>query len=95
MTSPDPLARDSGRTTLDSREPRPTWRKSSYSQGGGTECVEIAGVSDRPAVRDSKNPTGSALTFATHEWSTLLKAIKTGAHDSPNPLQPEAQAGPP
>ncbi|MGW0772798.1 DUF397 domain-containing protein [Streptomyces sp. NPDC002835] len=34
-----------------------TWRKSSYSGGGssGGDCVEVAGLTGRAAVRDSKN----------------------------------------
>ncbi|MEU8345230.1 protein of unknown function [Actinomadura meyerae] len=60
-----------------------TWRKSSYSQGGGTECVEIARVSDWCAVRDSKNPDGPVLTLTTGSWATLLQAIKAGTHNLP------------
>ncbi|MCS7484273.1 DUF397 domain-containing protein [Umezawaea endophytica] len=39
------------------------WRKSSYSGGGGTECVEVALPARRIAFRDSKNPFGPVLTF--------------------------------
>ena len=35
------------------------WRKSSYSGGGGGECIEIAdNVPGVIPVRDSKNPEG-------------------------------------
>jgi hypothetical protein len=39
------------------------WRKSSYSGGGGTECVEVAFPTRRIAFRDSKNPSGPVLSF--------------------------------
>ncbi|MGH3387662.1 MAG: DUF397 domain-containing protein [Actinomadura sp.] len=34
------------------------WRKNSRSTGQGGDCVEVAGLRGRIAVRDSKNPTG-------------------------------------
>ncbi|TDD84785.1 DUF397 domain-containing protein [Actinomadura darangshiensis] len=61
----------------------PTWRKSSHSQGGGTECVEVAQVSDKRAVRDSKDPAGPVLSLTPGAWTSLLSTIKTGAHDLP------------
>ncbi len=54
-----------------------TWRKSSRSNNGG-ECVEVA--DNLPGVvglRDSKDPTGPALTFAPAEWSAFVTALKT------------------
>ncbi|CNE39393.1 Domain of uncharacterised function (DUF397) [Mycobacterium tuberculosis] len=59
-----------------------TWRKSTRTQANG-QCVELAQVHEGCAVRDSKDPAGPVLTFTTHEWSALLKAIKTGTHDLP------------
>ncbi|THA74415.1 DUF397 domain-containing protein [Streptomyces sp. A0642] len=49
------------------------WRKSSYSDGGGTNCVEVSDTF--PAlvpVRDSKTPTGPALVFSTAAWSAFV-----------------------
>jgi hypothetical protein len=48
------------------------WHKSSHSASNGN-CVEVGwpeavGV----AVRDSKQPAGPALTFATPNWRTFL-----------------------
>jgi hypothetical protein len=51
------------------------WRKSSHS-GAGNDCVEIAQVALGAAVRDSKNPTGGVLRFATGEWRAFLEAAK-------------------
>jgi len=54
-----------------------TWRKSTYSNGSGGDCVEIA---DRPrgahALRDSKNPDGPNLIFTPHQWRTFTEKIK-------------------
>lgn len=51
------------------------WRKSSFSGNSG-ECVEIR--QDLTAVRDSKNPGGTALTV---DLSHLLTTVKTGRLD--------------
>jgi hypothetical protein len=59
------------------------WRKSTYSGDEGGNCVEVA--SNRPglvAVRDSKNPTGPALVFASADWSAFVSGIKRGALDA-------------
>ena len=61
---------------------RVTWRKSSYSNGTGGSCVEVATLTDASgghdiAVRDSKDPHGPALTFTAHQWLDFTAAIKT------------------
>jgi Domain of unknown function (DUF397) len=62
--------------------PRAQWRKSSYSGDEGGNCVEVASNrSGVVAVRDSKNPTGPALTFPPGTWSAFVSALKTGALD--------------
>jgi hypothetical protein len=63
---------------------RVTWRKSSYSNGSGGSCVEIAVLTDPAgeddiAVRDSKNPEGPALAFTARVWRNFTTAIK--AHE--------------
>ncbi|WP_326637901.1 DUF397 domain-containing protein [Streptosporangium sp. NBC_01755] len=58
------------------------WRKSSRSSTNGGNCVEVA--SNLPgviAVRDSKNPNGSALIFSRSEWGMFLKEIKEGGFE--------------
>lgn len=50
-----------------------SWRKSSYS--GATEddnCVEVSLACDA-LVRDSKNPSGGALTFSFTAWQNFLE----------------------
>ncbi|MFC8495435.1 MULTISPECIES: DUF397 domain-containing protein [unclassified Streptomyces] len=57
-----------------------SWRKSSYSNSDGGECVE---VSDDFAplvvpVRDSKSPHGPALVFPAGGWSSFVAAVRGG-----------------
>ncbi|MFC5750359.1 DUF397 domain-containing protein [Actinomadura rugatobispora] len=58
-----------------------TWRKSSRSQLGGTECVEIAAIGPICAFRDSKDPHGDVIAVHPEVWRKLLLDIKSGAHD--------------
>lgn len=53
-----------------------TWRKASYSGGTGGNCVEVAGVGDRFAVRDSKHPSGPALAFDVADWTAFLADLR-------------------
>jgi hypothetical protein len=57
---------------------RPTaqWRKSHRSSAQGGNCVEIAGLNGRIAVRDSKNPAGPILTFDTATFSAFLDQVR-------------------
>ncbi|PPJ32604.1 DUF397 domain-containing protein [Nocardia nova] len=57
------------------------WFKSSRSQGG-KECVEVAFLDHgMVGVRDSKNPSGPALTFTPTEWNAFVTNAKGGAFD--------------
>jgi Domain of unknown function (DUF397) len=54
------------------------WRKSSYSNGEGGECVEVAdGIDGIVPVRDSKNPHGPALVFPAAHWTSFVSAVKS------------------
>jgi hypothetical protein len=56
---------------------RAVWRKSSYSNGNGGACVEVArSLPGTVAVRDSKNPRAAALTFRPSAWRVFLTDLK-------------------
>lgn len=50
----------------------PQWRKSSYSNGTGGECVEVAPAPECIGVRDSKRPQGPVLLFRPHAWTAFM-----------------------
>jgi hypothetical protein len=60
-----------------------SWRKSSYSNGGGGACVEVAALPDGGrAVRDTKDHgRGPVLWFTAGEWEAFLKGAKAGEFD--------------
>ncbi|MFE9144566.1 DUF397 domain-containing protein [Streptomyces tubercidicus] len=54
-----------------------TWRKSSYTNGSGGDCVEVAdNLPGIIPVRDSKAPGGPAIIFPTAAWSSFVTAVK-------------------
>ncbi len=60
------------------------WRKSTRSQGGGVNCVELGPVPDgsaRVAVRDSKDRDGAVFVFAGAQWTAFLDTVRTGTFD--------------
>ncbi|WP_197355747.1 DUF397 domain-containing protein [Streptomyces clavuligerus] len=49
------------------------WRKSTYSNGEAADCVEVAdGLPGLVPVRDSKTPTGPAVTFGAPAWTAFV-----------------------
>lgn len=49
------------------------WRKSSYSNGDGGNCVEVAlGHPGAIPVRDSKSHNGAVLLIGPTAWSTFI-----------------------
>ncbi|WP_251093923.1 DUF397 domain-containing protein [Streptomyces sp. Caat 7-52] len=53
------------------------WHKSSYSGGGGDNCLEV--TRDLPAlipVRDSKTPEGPKLFFSSVAWAAFTSSFK-------------------
>jgi hypothetical protein len=57
-----------------------SWFKSSFSSGGGGECLETAytwrkstqGGPSTIHIRDSKNPTGPHLNLSPTAWADFL-----------------------
>jgi hypothetical protein len=52
------------------------WRKSSYSNANGGDCVEVRNVRDVIAVRDTKNRAGTVLSFPARALGTFAADIK-------------------
>ncbi|MGW7252721.1 DUF397 domain-containing protein [Streptomyces sp. NPDC054834] len=54
------------------------WRKSSYSNGSGGDCVEVAAPHpDVIPVRDSKKAQdGPVILFRLPAWATFLGSLK-------------------
>jgi hypothetical protein len=54
-----------------------SWRKSSYSNGQGGDCLEVAdNVSGFVPVRDTKRPGGPTLEFTAAAWSAFVEDVK-------------------
>jgi hypothetical protein len=52
------------------------WRKSSYSDGGASNCLEVAdGHPDIIPVRDSKQSDGPILVFGASPWASFLTYV--------------------
>ncbi|MER6091466.1 DUF397 domain-containing protein [Streptomyces bluensis] len=53
------------------------WRKSSYSDGGDNNCVEVAdGYPGIVPVRDSKTPAAQPLVFSAASWGAFVRSVK-------------------
>ncbi|MGW7458725.1 DUF397 domain-containing protein [Streptomyces sp. NPDC054797] len=53
------------------------WRTSSYSNGDGGDCVEVAdGLPGLVPVRDSKRPDGPVLVLSATAWAPFVAAVK-------------------
>ncbi|MCF6524838.1 DUF397 domain-containing protein [Streptomyces sp. JJ36] len=53
------------------------WRKSSYSNGDGGDCLEVS--DDLPEVvpvRDSKRAEGPVLTFSAEAWTAFVETVR-------------------
>ncbi|WP_406095418.1 DUF397 domain-containing protein [Kitasatospora purpeofusca] len=55
-----------------------SWRKSTYSNNGGS-CVEVSpDVPGLVPVRDSKDPEGPALVFPADAWRSFVAGVQAG-----------------
>ncbi|MFE4592251.1 DUF397 domain-containing protein [Streptomyces laurentii] len=52
------------------------WFKSSYSQGNGGSCVEVADACTAVAVRDSKQVDGPVILLSKASFGTFV--VKAG-----------------
>jgi hypothetical protein len=55
------------------------WRKSSYSNSDGGQCVECGTAAGTVLIRDTTNRTGITLTVTPTAWSKFTSAIKLRA----------------
>jgi hypothetical protein len=51
------------------------WRKSSYSDANGGQCVEVASE-DVVLVRDTADPTGPVLSVPAEAWRRFTGALR-------------------
>jgi hypothetical protein len=51
------------------------WRKSSYSNGGSSACVEVAST-DGVLVRDTTDRDGGTLTFSAEAWGRFTTSLR-------------------
>lgn len=56
------------------------WRKSSRSASMG-HCVEVAMISDRILVRDSKDIAGPVLEFGSDQFQAFISGVKGSEFD--------------
>ena len=54
---------------------RMQWRKSSYSNGGESACVEVANT-DGVLVRDTTNRDGGTLAFSAEAWKRFNASLR-------------------
>ncbi|MET8828382.1 DUF397 domain-containing protein [Streptomyces sp. NPDC004610] len=53
------------------------WKKSSYSDAQGADCVEVAtNLPGITPVRDTKTPTGPTLIVSANAWAAFVTAVK-------------------
>lgn len=54
-----------------------SWFKSSYSDGEGGQCLEVALTPTTVHVRDSKHPAGPRMALTPTAWSAFLSGQLT------------------
>ncbi|MDX3246862.1 DUF397 domain-containing protein [Streptomyces sp. ME18-1-4] len=54
-----------------------TWRKSSYSNQDGGNCLEVAADLPLVPVRDSKAPARGVLVFGAEAWGAFVGAYRS------------------
>ena len=56
-------------------KPRPSWRKSSYSNSN-SNCVEVGQPGPQVTVRDTRDRTGPSLAFSQQGWREFTRRMK-------------------
>lgn len=52
------------------------WRKSSYSDSGSKQCVEVGLAPGRVGIRDTKNRAAGHLTVNRTAWQAFLRSVR-------------------
>jgi len=52
------------------------WRKSTYSDASGGQCVETASTGGQVSVRDTADRDGVTLTVPADAWQRFTTALK-------------------
>ncbi len=60
-----------------------TWLTSSYSNGAGGMCVQVAHGVEGVVLRDSKQPAGPFLSFSHAEWDAFRLGAAAGEFTRP------------
>lgn len=58
------------------------WRTSSFSGGGGNNCVELAVGEVRARLRDSKAPHSGELIFSPARFNAFMRHLKAIEHQA-------------
>ncbi|MEU4897652.1 DUF397 domain-containing protein [Streptomyces sp. NPDC044780] len=58
-----------------------TWQKSSFSEGQGDNCVELATVADGIRIRESDEPD-TMLRTSPAALGVFIRAVKSGRLDN-------------
>ncbi|MFD0315888.1 DUF397 domain-containing protein [Streptomyces flavalbus] len=53
------------------------WRKSTYSDGGDNNCLEVVDGLGIVPVRDSKAPEAGVLVFGADCWRVFVAGVRT------------------
>jgi hypothetical protein len=68
------------------------WRKSTYSDANGGNCVETASADSVVLVRDTTNRDGGTLALSADAWMVFTSKIKSVLRGS-SPGRPERPEG--
>lgn len=53
-----------------------SWRKSTHSGGGGTNCVEVGDSGTNILVRDTNDRDGAVLDMRSTDWEQFISRLK-------------------